>query len=341
MSEERLQNKKTEKTKRHTWHLLAILFIIFVIAIVCCFIWQNHLWNAESIDEQLAAIEASLAIPESEDAGVAYHKLAEDYLPLPVNAPFVDLQNQSMTAKKPWASKDFPNTAAWLNEWHDLISRLLDISKMEKCRLPILSDRQQGYFTNPVRQMNGWTILLVRSANLDAGESRIDNAIEKYTCVLKMGSHLRQQPVLFYYNHGIAIESLLPARNNWKQDSKTMLKVQRLFEQKQLERTWRPRITDWRSYWRYWEEMSKSNNALHDHLERIHRYHLDTLAKRRRMYILIALRHYKNQTGYWPESLDRIKPPLAKEILTDPVNNNLLIYELTGEDFNLSSRGVK
>jgi len=59
------------------------------------------------------------------------------------------------------------------------------------------------------------------------------------------------------------------------------------------------------------------------------------------MYILIALRRYKNKTGLWPQNLDRIKPSLSKETLTDPVNNKLFIYELTGEDFTLSDRGAK
>ena len=365
MSEDKKPDRMTNEAKRRFGRFW---FISAIVAVICCLLWKITVWNSRSPDEQLAAIEASLVIPESEDAGVAYHKLAEDYLPLPVNAPFADLQNQSLTAKKPWSSKDYPNTAAWLNEWHELISRLLEISRLDKCRLPIPSDNQNiSYFTNPVRQMNGWTILLVRSANLDAGEGRIDNAIEKYTCVLQMGSHLHRQPVFFYYNHGIAIESLalqsleelitqtelsdkqlaaikatlLPPRNNWKQHSKIMVKVQRLFEQKQLERTWRPRITNWRSYWMYWKAISKSNNEINNHLDRIHRYHLDTLADRRRIYILIALRRYKNKTGHWPENLDRIEPPLSKEILTDPVNNKLFIYELTGEDFRLSSRGAK
>jgi hypothetical protein len=306
-------------------------------------------------------IEASLAIPDSENAGITYIKLASEYLPLPEYPSVVDKQALTLTREEPWHSNDYPKLAAWLHERQDLISKLLEISKMEKCRLPIPLDRQKmDHFTNPVRQMHGWAYLLIRSGNMDAGEGRIDAATEKYICILRMGAHLCQQPVLFYYNNGVATESLalqcleklitqtelsdkqlaaieavlLPAENKWKQDLKIMVKVQRLLQNKQRRRF---RIVDWRRYWEYWKVISKSDDYS---LDATHRSYFYTLANRCRMYILIALRRYKNQTGHWPESLDRIKPPLSMEILTDPVNNKLFIYELTGENFRLSDRGI-
>ena len=359
MSEDKKRDRMSDEAKRRFgrfWSKFAIA------AIICFLIWKIILWNCRSADEQLAAINAARAIPESENAGVAYRKLAEDYLPLPIDPPVVNRQILSLTFKKPWSRKDCPKLAAWLDERQDLISKLLDIFRMEKCRLPILSDRQQAsYFTNPVRQMHGWSSLLIRSGNMDAGEGRIDAAIEKYACILRMGSHLRQQPVLNYYGNGVAKESLvlhniemlitqtelterqltdietalLPAENKWKQDSRIMLKVQKLLQNKQRRQF---RIIDWRRYWEQWKVISKYDDYS---LEAIHRSHLNALTKRRRMYILIALQRYKNKTGHWPQNLDQIKPSLSKETLRDPLNNKLYIYELTGEDFTLSSRGVK
>jgi len=359
MSEDKKRDRKSNEAKRRFrrfWSTFAI------VAIICCLIWKIILWHCRSPDEQLAAIEASLAIPDSENAGVAYRKLAEDYLPLPTDPPVVNKQILSLTREESWNSDDYPKLADWLDKRQDLISKLLEISKMKKCRLPILSDRQQAsYFTNPVRQMHGWSYLLVRSANMDAAEGRMDAAIEKYTCILQMGSHLRQQPVPAYYNNGVAKESLalnalmefvtqteltdkqltaietalLPPKNKWKQDSRILLKVQRLLANKQ--RKWF-RIIDWRRYWEHWKIISKHDDYS---LNITRRFRLNTLADRRRMYILIALRRYKNKTGLWPQNLDRIKPSLSKETLTDPVNNKLFIYELTGEDFTLSDRGAK
>jgi len=359
MSEDKKRTKKIDKAKRRIGRFWSTSIILAAVAIIFCLLWKVSLWNSRSADEQLAAINAARAIPESENAGVAYSKVAEENLPLPDYPPIVDEQTLSVTHAKPWLGEDYPKLAAWLDERQDLISKLLDISRMEKCRFPILSDRlQMSHFSNPVRHMRGWDYLLVRSANMDAGEGRIDAAIEKYACVLQMGSHLRQQPVLSYYNNGVAKESLalnvlkefitqteltekhltaieaalLPAKNKWKQHSRTMVKVQRLFERKG-----QPRLIDWRRYWEYRKATSKSDDHLLDVTDS---FNLRTLTNRRSVHIVIALRRFKNKTGHWPQSLDRIEPPLSKETLTDPRDNTPFVYELTGKDFKLHSKGA-
>ncbi len=369
MSEDKKRKRRTDNARRRFGRFWSVSVIFTIVAIICCLVWKISSWHSRSVDEQFAAIYADRAIPESEDAGVAYRKLAEGRLSLPDGPLTVDRQTRKLTSEKPWSSKDFPKLAAWLDERQDLLSKLLDISKMEKCRFLILSDIQRAsYVNNPVRQMGGWVSLLVRSANMDAGEGRIDAAIEKYACVLQMGSHLRQQPVVSYYEFGVGTElmalirmeelvnqteltemqltaieaALLPAQNEWKHHSKIMVKVQRLFEQKLIERTRRPRIIEWRRYWAYRRATSKSKASSKSDghlLQRTHRYHISTLTKRRRMLILIALRRFKTKTGHWPRSLGRIEPPLSKETLTDPRNNTPFIYELTGDDFELHSKG--
>ncbi|MBL7186205.1 MAG: hypothetical protein ISS70_07745 [Phycisphaerae bacterium] len=358
MSEDKKQKRETDKAKRRFGRLWSVLAFVAALTIVGGLTWKAGLWDYRSADAQLAAIEAAYAIPESEDAGVAYRKLTENHLPLPRDPPVVDRQALRLTVEKPWLSQDYPRLSAWLDERQDLISKLLDISKMEKCRLPIPLDRQQvSYFANPVRQMRGWAYMLVRSANMDAAEVRIDAAIEKYACVLQMGSHLRQQPVLDYYNNGVANESLvldamkefvtrtqltekqlaaieaalLPAEDKWKKHLRIMLKVQRL-----LERRGRPRLTDWRRYWAYRKATSKSDDSA---LSTTRGFHLRTLANRRNVHILIALRRFKNETGHWPQSLNLIEPSLSTEMLTDPRDNTPFVYELTGEDFRLHGKG--
>ena len=363
MSEDKKRDKETDETEHRFGQRWFALFAVLVL-IIGYLAWKIGPLNFRSADDKLAAINATRVIPESENAGAAYNRLAEENLPLPRYPPVVDRKTLSLIREKPWRSEDYPRLAAWLDERRNLISKLLEISRIEKCRLAILSERQQeSYFTNPVRQMGGWISLLIVSANMNTGEGRIDAAIEKYACTLRMSSHLRQQPVLSYYNNGVAIESqalisiqeliiqteltdkqlstiesaLLPPKNKWKQDAKIMVKVERIFEQKLLERRSRPRITDWHRYWKYWKTTSKPDDY---RLDMTHRSHLYTLANRRRTYILIALKCFKNKTGHWPQSLDRIKPPLSKETLTDPVNNKLFVYELKVEDFTLSDRGA-
>ncbi|MHC4567732.1 MAG: hypothetical protein ACYTE3_18465, partial [Planctomycetota bacterium] len=319
------------------------------------------LLHFRSVDAQLAAIEATRAIPESENAGAAYTKLTGEYMPLPQYPPVVGKQVLILTAGEPWLGKDYPKLVAWLDERQDLISKLLDISRMEQCRFPIPSGRRQiSHFSNPVRHMRGWAHLLIRSANNDAAESRIDAAIEKYVCVLRMGSHLYQQPVLGYYNNGVAKELLaldvlkefinrnelteeqltaieavlLPPENTWKRDSRQVVKTQKLIQRKE-----RPKLTltGWRRYWEHRKVTNKSDGYLLDVTDKSH---VRTLASRRTVHILIALRRFKNKIGHWPQSLDRIRPSLSKETLTDPRDNTPFVYELTGKNFKLNSQGA-
>ena len=359
MSEDKKRNIKINEAKRRFERFWATS----AIAVIICFVvWKIIVWNCRSPDDQLAAINTARAIPESEDAGVAYRKLVKDFPPLPDDLPGVDGKTLSLTLMNVWSSQDYPKVAAWLDGQQGLISKLLNISKLEKCRFPILSNIQQWlYLNNSGKKMEGLTSILIRSANLDAGEARIDAAIEKYAYVMRMICHLRQQPILSYYRLGdtselLALEAmkeliskteltqkqlttieaaLLPPKNKWKQESKMMVKVHEILKQKQRRP---PRITDWRRYWEYWKAASKTNDPPLLHLT--HTYHLLALTYRRRMYILIALQRYKNKTGHWPQSLDQIKPPPPKEAFIDPDNNKPFVYKMTGEDFMLSLIGA-
>jgi hypothetical protein len=55
--------------------------------------------------------------------------------------------------------------------------------------------------------------------------------------------------------------------------------------------------------------------------------------------LLIALRRYKDKTGVWPESLDKIKGLTNEENFIDPVNDQFFVYKLTGDSFALYSKG--
>jgi hypothetical protein len=57
------------------------------------------------------------------------------------------------------------------------------------------------------------------------------------------------------------------------------------------------------------------------------------------MYIMVALRRYKNEHGHWPQTLERIKPWVTEEVLTDPHTNGPFVYKLTNDGFILYSKG--
>jgi hypothetical protein len=67
--------------------------------------------------------------------------------------------------------------------------------------------------------------------------------------------------------------------------------------------------------------------------------HLRMLVNQRGMYIMVALRRYKNEHCYWPQTLDKIKPLVAEDVLTDPHNNGPFVYKLINDNLVLYSKG--
>ncbi|GAH20188.1 unnamed protein product, partial [marine sediment metagenome] len=218
-------------------------------------------WNSNSVDERIAAIEAARAIPDEENAAIIYNQLLENYDESSLSPDFMDEDLDNLTSREPWLSKDYPELAEWLKEQQDTISTLLQASKKEKCRFPIITDLQQM----PARidrfsAMRRWAFLLVRAANNDVAEDQIDAAIQKYCCLIQMANHVCQQPVMVDYLVGIAIEALalsrmktfilegdateahlkaieaipLQTKNNWTEISSKILEFETLYERKNL-----------------------------------------------------------------------------------------------------------
>ncbi|MCK4292694.1 MAG: hypothetical protein KAY65_05820, partial [Planctomycetes bacterium] len=125
-------------TKRKKKRVCLAVTIVVLIAIIGCFLWRS--WSSKSVDEQLAAIEAARAIPDSENAAIVYNQLLQepnatsllDYRP-----QFLDQDSDNLTSKEPWLSKDYPELAAWAKEQQPVIDRLLKASEFENCRFPI------------------------------------------------------------------------------------------------------------------------------------------------------------------------------------------------------------
>jgi hypothetical protein len=63
------------------------------------------------------------------------------------------------------------------------------------------------------------------------------------------------------------------------------------------------------------------------------------LSSQNAMRIMIELRRFKNKSGHWPWSLNKIAHSLPKDILTDPLNNSSYIYKPVGKSFEFYSAG--
>ena len=353
MSENRLQNRKTEKTKRHTWYLWAALLVILVVTIVCCFIWQKHLWNLGSIDERLAAIDAELAIPDFENAAVYYRRFFTD----PKNeAILYDLSDYAPSAYcEPWADIEHPELAAMLKKHRTFIQTLLDISEMQQARFPVYPSRSSTSW-QMLPDMRRVTFILSWATANDLAEGRIDAAYSKYRCQLKLAYHLQQQPATYYRLVGIAIEAvalgnirravmrdeitqgqlrsletiLETPSNQYKVDGEIADRADRLIEEKEMSEL---SLVARLKYWLLGRVTRSSRRQV------VQRQYLRIHASHQATRILIALRRHKEQIGTWPESLEQIEPKLPEQMLTDPQNNGPFIYKRDNDSFIFYSKG--
>ena len=184
------------------------------VAVIALIIWvflpeDDTDWRPYTFDEELAALEAKRAIPDEENAAIIYNQLLGKYnldvCPIDPNA---DVQ-LLLPVREPWKSNEHPRLARWLQEKEHEIDKLLEVSKIEKCRFPIdadiLTSTQWMVRLGKVRQ---WACWLVTMANNDRAEGRADEALEKEIAVLRMAEHQYQQPTMTDMLVGFAIESL-------------------------------------------------------------------------------------------------------------------------------------
>jgi hypothetical protein len=355
MDEEKAKKKDRESGQRMAKRIWYVAIAILTVAIGCYFLSKTDLLNSKAADEQLAAIEAAHAIPDAENAAIIYYQLLQDYDKRLLWPDFMyqDDDLASLTRREPWLSKDYPELAEWLDDQQEIISTLLQASEIEKCRLRIITDSQQiNIDMRLLNAMREWTRLLILAINNDVAEGRIDAGIQKCNCVLKMGNHLCQQPVLVNYLVGLPLEAvalngmktiilqgeatenhlkiieaaMLSTENNWNKDSVKIREVERLYETIQSGFSYRLK--------RLWRALSEK-----DAFNRTHTIYLRQIAIRRGSRILIALRRYRDKNGRWPETLDGIKDLVPEEILIDPINGGSFVYKLTEENFTLYSKG--
>ncbi len=166
-------------------------------------------WRPYTFDEELAVLEAKRAIPDSENAAIIYYQLLEAYGPYSVKPDFLDDETHQLTMSQAWSGRDYPKLAQWLKQQQLILAGLIRASKKAGCRFPIVANTRQ--LSGRIEQhgrMRRWAYLLLRAGNNDIAEQRINEALEKYICVLQMAEHLYQQPTLVDWLVGIAIEEL-------------------------------------------------------------------------------------------------------------------------------------
>ena len=354
---EQTQDKSTTHKPRRRFALSTIVLGLLIVTVAFLWFRSRH----PSIEDRLAAIEAARTIPDSENAAVLYNRLMADAnaTSFDIHPAFLDKHSGIFTLRRPWSTLDYPELADWINERQWLIDELMTGLQFEKCRFPINIDLYTSPALEPIWTMRKWAYLLMRASGNDIGESRIDGAIAKWRCIIRMADHLYQQPTAIDRLIGIGLEQLslgqvavvlatgdvdenrlkkieplvLQTRDDWATVLQTILAVEKLAEEKVRERL---SLADRLSFeFRVRKIVAMSSSQR----EQLHWLYTKTLLLRRGTHILIALRCCKNEQGHWPGSLYEIRSEVPPEMLVDPFNKGGFAYRLTDDGFTLHSKG--
>ncbi|MBN2129272.1 MAG: hypothetical protein JW741_07230 [Sedimentisphaerales bacterium] len=327
--------------RRRWWIGLLCLALVLVGAI---FLWLRR---GLSADEELRAIDAAHAIAKEENAATVYNRLIlDDTLP-PLNAQLLPASVRAPTLSRPWRSADFPQAAEWLKQRGQVVDALLQAGRKQRCWfLAVEAPQHSG---KRFERIYHGALLLIRSANNDWAEGRVEQGLNKLLCVFQMARHFRSQAYPSDYDAGEAVASeglkrfaalvvnedvpadwlarfeavLPPTEDGWDERSRLLHKIERL----------------------YIESMNRGPfvRVLHaldwTRREYTKRSYFSLLAESRAVRILLELRRNKNETGAWPANLAYIENRVAPEALVDPVTGKPLVYRPTGDVFTLYSTG--
>ena len=236
------------------------------VVVIALIIWvflpeDDEGWRPYTFDEELAVLENKYAMPDEENAALAYDEIFQN-LDIDANQPEFFTYSKPSSKDELWLSKDHQETAEWLKGHQSTIEKLLQTAKKDKCRfLPIRVDPVGiGEYMERLPKIRQCAFLLVSAANNDVAEGRIDDGIEKYLCIIQMGRHSYQQPVTIHQLVGFAIESiglqqlnrfviegrpseqqlqllsssLIGAKNNWGADLCKILDFEKLYAKNML-----------------------------------------------------------------------------------------------------------
>jgi hypothetical protein len=188
------------------WFWLSVAAVVVVLIIWVFLPDDNEGWRPYTFDEELAALEAKYAIPDSENAAIIYNQLLQDYNDAEFYGNLSKEAQRKLPIREPWLTKDHPELADWIKSHESTITRLKEAVTIKKCHFYIAQpvDEQRMRKTGMVRQ---WAFLLITAANNDLAQGHTYEALEKLITTLEMGKHHSEQPLVTDMLMGIAIEA--------------------------------------------------------------------------------------------------------------------------------------
>jgi hypothetical protein len=192
--------------KKKTAVYLALAFLMcIVIVIIWVFLPDKGNWRPYSFDYEFNGIKATRAVPDNENAALIYQRLTVEFNDS--NAPSFFNDGNSPSTRVQWKGIEHPETAAFIDARQNIVTEVMMASNMDKCVFPLWKN-QLDMPTENFDRMRHIASLLLSSANRDMGEYRIDEALEKYKCLVRMGRHIQSQPSFMQLMVGEAIERM-------------------------------------------------------------------------------------------------------------------------------------
>lgn len=302
-----------------------------------------------SVDDQLAATDAAHAIRAGENAAEDYAALVLDAVTPPPDPLLLSEEVRALTLAKPWRSADLPEAARWVEDHRAIMDGLQQAARKPKCWFPV-SDTERPeakYFT---MEYQG-AMLLLRAANNDLGEGRVEAAMEKLLCVLQMTRHLCFQAHPSERSAGWAVGEEAMKRFGWvivTQDipGDWLAKLEATLPS--VEDTWDEEIRQWNRITSLYVRKRRGvgvrllyllSRTILPGREATKQYYHEYLAASRVGHIILALRRHRDTAGTWPASLAEIEGDLPREAFIDPVSRKRFVYRSTGDTFILYTVG--
>jgi len=170
--------------------------ILLPLAITIAAVWpEDHTkqWRPYRFDAELAALEAERAIPDQDNAALHCAGL---FARLDVNDQPGFFRRTSEVRDKmhrsTWNRQEYPEASQWLDTYSWAVDQLLQAATTGTFRWPLQAYTYDQY-TVPYKPLGRGIQYLLMSANRDLGEGRIDEALTKYFCVIRIAHDLRQQ----------------------------------------------------------------------------------------------------------------------------------------------------
>jgi hypothetical protein len=199
------------------WFWLGVGIVIIALVVWIFLPEDNKDWRPYTFDKEFVELQNKYSVPDSENAAIVYNQILANWKLKEANEPNLPDEWYTFAKKGPWLSKDHPEMAAYLWYHRNTIDGTLKASRFDKCSFPI--DATSEDFGKDVERLSAirqWAYLLVAAGNNDLAEGNTEEAIEKFTSVIRMGQHLSHQPRSVDTLVGIAIEALgLSGINNF------------------------------------------------------------------------------------------------------------------------------